>query len=208
MQDKIKPIIEALLLATDEPMSVDKLLKIFEEDSDAPDRDSVKAALKALQEDSQDRGVDLVEVASGWQYRVKVEYSQWLKKLWQERPPRYSRALLETLALVAYRQPITRAEVEEVRGVVVSTNIMRTLMEREWVRIVGFKDVPGKPAMYATTKAFLDYFNLKTLNELPALAEIADLESAGEQLEMEIQAKTQVEAEQEAQIEDEVEIEE
>jgi segregation and condensation protein B len=193
MNDKIDtygPIIEALLLAVNEPTSVDKLTRIFQSDDNPPDRDTIYASLKALQAGCEHRGVELLEVASGWQFRVKPAFSPWLRKLWEERPPRYSRALLETLALVAFRQPITRGEIEEVRGVAVSSHIMRTLLDREWVRIVGHKDVPGKPALFATTKAFLDYFNLKSLSDLPPLVELADLDSAGEQLEMEMQAKT------------------
>jgi segregation and condensation protein B len=135
----------------------------------------------------------LKQVASGYRFQVRADYGEWVGRLWKEKPPRYSRALLETLALVAYKQPITRGDIEEIRGVAVSTNIMRTLIEREWVRVVGHRDVPGHPALYATTKNFLDYFNLRSLDELPTLAEIRDLTAGVEELEMEeelIEVKT------------------
>jgi len=144
--------------------------------------EAVLEALSGLERDYRERGVELVEVAGGYRIQVRREVAPWVARLWEERPARYSRALLETLALIAYRQPITRGEIEEIRGVVVSTHIVRTLVEREWVRVVGHRDVPGRPALYATTRGFLDYFGLRSLDELPPLAEIRSLESAGEVL--------------------------
>jgi segregation and condensation protein B len=186
--EQIKPIVEGLIFASEQPISIDQLLHLLEEEGDTPPpREVIKSAIETLKSDYEERGIELAELASGYQFRVRSSLSQWLQKLWQERPPRYSRALLETLALIAYRQPVTRGEIEEVRGVAVSSNIIRTLLEREWVRVVGYKDVPGKPAMYATTKQFLDYFNLKTLSQLPTLTEFSDLDDAGEQLEIELQ---------------------
>jgi segregation and condensation protein B len=182
-------IIEAALLASSNPVSMDKLLGLFPEEA-KPERQELRNALDALSEACAERGIELREVNSGYRLQVKEQYAPWVSKLWEERPPRYSRALLETLALIAYKQPITRAEIEEVRGVAVSTNIMKTLQEREWVRVVGHRDVPGRPALYATTREFLDYFNLKGLDELPSLAEIRDIESINAELDLEEQFAT------------------
>jgi segregation and condensation protein B len=173
-ENEIKHVIEAALLAAGRPLTLDKLVDLFVAKGADPDRAVVKRALDALSQDYQGRGIELSEVASGYRVQVKRTMTDWLQPLWEERAPRYTRALLETLSLVAYRQPITRAEIEEVRGVVVSTNIIRTLLERNWIRVVGHRDVPGKPAMFGTTKDFLDYFGLKKLEELPTLAEIKD----------------------------------
>ncbi|HEY2624348.1 SMC-Scp complex subunit ScpB [Dyella sp. Tek66A03] len=173
--EQLKPIIEAALLATTQPMTIPQLLELFGEE-DEVGRDDVAKALEALAEDCTGRGVELHEVASGFRYQVRQDMHQWLSKMWTERPSRYSRALLETLALIAYRQPITRPEIEQIRGVVVSSSIIKTMEEREWIRVVGYRDVPGKPALFGTTRAFLDYFNLKSLDELPPLSEIRDME--------------------------------
>ncbi|MEW5756701.1 MAG: SMC-Scp complex subunit ScpB [Pseudomonadota bacterium] len=173
---QLKNILESALLAAGQPLSIDRLLALFV-DENQPSRDEVQTALSALEEDYAQRGIELKEVANGYRIQVKSEMAEWVSRLWDERPQRYSRAVLETLALIAYRQPITRAEIEEVRGVAVSTNVIKTLQEREWVRVVGHRDVPGRPALYATTKEFLDYFNLKGLNELPSLMELRDIES-------------------------------
>lgn len=179
------PIIEAIIFASQEPVSLTQIEQVLHEEGEPGiDRDMLKELIHQLQAACEGRAVDLVEVASGYQYRVKADYAPWLAKLTEERPQRYSRALLETLALIVYRQPVTRAEIEEVRGVAVSSHILRTLIDREWVKIVGYKDVPGKPALLATTKAFLDYFNLKSLRDLPPLEEFINLENAGEQLEL------------------------
>ncbi|MCH9744690.1 MAG: SMC-Scp complex subunit ScpB, partial [Gammaproteobacteria bacterium] len=159
--ENILQILEAALFAAGEPLNLERLALMFDE-SDRPSNKELRDAIASLTKFYEDRGVELVEVASGFRFQSRVDYAPWLKKLWEKKPPRYSRALLETIALVVYRQPITRGEIEDVRGVVVSSNIMKTLLEREWVKIVGHKDVPGKPALYATTKQFLDYFNLKS----------------------------------------------
>jgi segregation and condensation protein B len=173
--EQLKPIIEAALLATTQPMTIPQLLELFGEE-DEVGREEVAKALEALAEDCSGRGVELQEVASGFRYQVRQEMHPWLSKMWTERPSRYSRALLETLALIAYRQPITRPEIEQIRGVVVSSSIIKTMEEREWIRVVGHRDVPGRPALFGTTRAFLDYFNLKSLDELPPLSEIRDME--------------------------------
>jgi segregation and condensation protein B len=173
-QTEIKYVVEAALLAAGRPLTLDHLTELFTAKGGGPDRAAVKQAIEQLVSDYASRGIELKEVASGYRVQVKRTMSDWLAPLWEERAPRYTRALLETLALIAYRQPITRGEIEEVRGVVVSTNIMRTLLERNWVRVVGHRDVPGKPAMFGTTREFLDYFGLKRLEDLPPLADISD----------------------------------
>ena len=174
---RTKHILEACLLVAARPMSVPQLEALFEGDEERPTRDGVREALAALGTDYEGRGIELVEVASGFRLQSRIEVQRWVSRLFQERTPRYSRALLETLVLVAYRQPITRGEIEEVRGVAVSSNIVRTLQERQWVREVGYKDVPGKPALLGTTRQFLDYFNLKRLEDLPTLGELKDLDA-------------------------------
>jgi segregation and condensation protein B len=173
-ETEIKHVVEAALLAAGRPLTLERLAELFAAKGGGPDRATLKRVIDALVSDYQGRGIELKEVANGYRVQVRGAMSDWLQPLWEERAPRYTRALLETLALVAYRQPITRAEIEEVRGVVVSTNIVRTLLERNWIRVVGHRDVPGKPAMFGTTKEFLDYFGLKKLDELPTLAEIKD----------------------------------
>jgi segregation and condensation protein B len=191
--DKVKQIVEAALLAADEPLTVDRFVKLFKrgdigrEGARKTDREGarttvreetrkmVREALRMLTDESEGRGYELKRVASGYRYQVRQELSPWVSRLWEEKPPRYSRALLETLALVAYKQPVTRGDIEQVRGVAVSPNIMRTLLERGWIRVVGQREVPGRPNMYGTTRAFLDYFNLTTLEQLPPLAEIKSM---------------------------------
>jgi segregation and condensation protein B len=179
--DKLKQILEAVLLVSSEPVSIERMLDIFsgdlvDEQGERPDRAAVKAALDSLQQEYVDRGVQLVEVASGYRFQTRADIAPWVNRLWEERPQKYSRALLETLAIIAYRQPITRGEIEDIRGVAVGANIMKTLTEREWVRVVGHRDVPGRPAVYATTRQFLDYFNLGSLSELPSLSELRDID--------------------------------
>ncbi len=173
--EQLKPIIEAALLASTQPMTVHQLGDLFN-DTDEVDHGQIAKALEALGEDCSGRGIELKEVASGFRYQVRQDVHPWISRMWTERPSRYSRALLETLALIAYRQPITRPEIEQIRGVVVSSNIIKTMEEREWIRVVGYRDVPGKPALFGTTRAFLDYFNLKSLDQLPPLSEIRDME--------------------------------
>lgn len=170
----ITRIVEAALLAANQPLTRAQLLELFPEDQPPPNG-SIELALETLREGCADRGVELVEVASGFRFQVKAEVHPWVARLWTERPTRYTRATLETLALIAYRQPITRGEIEQVRGVAVSSNIIKALEEREWIRVVGHRDVPGKPALFGTTKAFLDYFGLKRLDELPPLSELRDI---------------------------------
>ncbi|MGB0133539.1 SMC-Scp complex subunit ScpB [Dokdonella sp.] len=179
----LKRIIEAALLAAGNPLSPAQLLALFGE-NEATSHDEISRAIAALQADCEERGIELVEVASGFRYQVRNEVHVWVARLWTERPSRYSRALLETLALVAYRQPITRGEIEQIRGVAVSTHIIRTLEEREWIRVVGHRDAPGKPALFGTTRGFLDYFNLRSLDELPSLGEIRDIDDLDPQLSL------------------------
>ena len=183
VDNKVKMIVEGCLLAAGRPLTLDNIIAVFER-SEQPDRDEMKQVMQAISEDCNDRGFELKQVASGYRFQVKQDLSEWVAKLWEERPPRYTRALLETLALVAYRQPITRGDIEEIRGVAVSANIIRTLLDREWIRVVGHRDVPGRPAMFATTKQFLDYFNLKSLQELPPLSEIKELSQSEEELDL------------------------
>ncbi len=179
---RLKHILEAALLAADEPLSQARLAGLFPEE-EQPSNADIGRALEQLAEECADRGVELREVASGYRLQVKSDLQPWVARLWTEKPQKYSRAMLETLALIAYRQPITRGEIESVRGVSLSSNIIRSLQEREWIRIVGHRDVPGKPALFGTTRAFLDYFDLKSLDELPTLAEIKDMDSLEPELE-------------------------
>lgn len=191
------PVIEALLLTAGQPLNLTQIAAVFDE-AERPTNSEIGNALKQLGESCEGRSIELSEVASGFRLQVRDEFMQWVSRLWEERPQRYSRALLETLALIAYRQPITRGDIEDVRGVAVSTNIIRTLQEREWIRVVGHRDVPGKPALFGTTKAFLDYFNLTSLDDLPTLAEIKDLGSLEPEFEFDSANDDQVEeAEQE-----------
>lgn len=178
----LKDVVEAALLAYGQPLNVDQLRAMFDE-YERPEATEVRKALAQLAEECAGRPVELVEVASGWRIQVRAGFSGRLSKLWQERPSRYSRALLETLALIAYRQPITRAEIEDVRGVTVNPNIVRTLTERGWIRVVGHREVPGHPELLGTTREFLDYFSLKSLDELPSLAALKDMDDVGIQLE-------------------------
>ncbi|MBU6198057.1 MAG: SMC-Scp complex subunit ScpB [Xanthomonadaceae bacterium] len=178
---QIKRIVEAALLAAAQPLSPAQLSALFGE-NEAVSHEELARALEELGADCAERGIELKEVASGFRYQVRQDVHPWVARLWTERQTRYSRALLETLALIAYRQPITRGEIEQIRGVAVSTNIVKTLEEREWVRVVGYRDVPGRPALFGTTKNFLDYFNLKSLDELPPMAEIREIEDFDPQL--------------------------
>ncbi len=182
-EQNIRNIVEAALLAAGRPLDLTELQDVFG-DRQRPERGEIRAALETLQAEYAERGVEIKQVASGFRVQIRSQYGEWVSRLWQERPPRYSRALLETMALIAYRQPITRGEIEDVRGVSVSTNIIRSLLERNWIRVVGHRDVPGKPAMFGTTRDFLDYFGLKKLDELPSLAELRDLDNLNIELDL------------------------
>lgn len=183
VDNKVKMVVEGLLLASGRPLTIANIANVFEE-KERPDSKELRLIMDVIAEECDDRGFELKEVASGYRFQVKQELSEWIGKLWEEKPPRYTRALLEILSLIAYKQPITRGDIEEVRGVSVSPNIIRTLIDREWVRVVGHRDVPGRPAMFATTKQFLDYFNLKSLQDLPPLSEIKELEKSEEDLDL------------------------
>jgi segregation and condensation protein B len=180
---EVKYFIEAALLAAGRPLNIDQLKGLFDGRM-APEKAEIRQAIAVLNEDYEQRGIVVSEVASGFRMQIKTSMADRLTKLWEERPPRYSRALFETLALIAYRQPITRGEIEEIRGVAVSSNIVRQLLERDWVRVVGHRDVPGRPAMFGTTKVFLDYFSLRKLDDLPPLADLSDWESLRVQLNL------------------------
>jgi segregation and condensation protein B len=182
-EQDLKLVIEATLLAAGKPVTTQQLLELFDE-RERPAPEVLAAALELLAADYSTRGIELIEVASGWRVQVRTRFADFVSRLWQERPSRYSRALLETLALIAYRQPLTRSEIEEIRGVSISSTIMRTLQERNWIRTVGHREVPGRPELLGTTREFLDYFGLKSLDQLPTLAELKDVETIGVQLEL------------------------
>lgn len=183
--EKLQMIIEAAIMVSDHPMTIAQLLNLFPDDA-RPDNAEIKAAIAEIRERYQASGLELQEVASGYRFQTKAELSPWLARLWEERAPRYSRAFLETLAIIAYKQPITRAEIEDIRGVTVNSHIIKTLLDREWIRVIGFRDLPGKPAILGTTKKFLDNFNLKTLADMPSLAEIKSLEAQEAQLQVQL----------------------
>ena len=193
-KEQLQNIVEAALMVSERPVSLNRLLTLFEKELDRPEKADVRAAIDQITEDYTGRGIEVKEVASGFRIQVNGDYSEWINLLFEDRPPRYSRALLETLAIIAYRQPVTRAEIEEIRGVSVSSNIIRTLQERSWIRVVGQRDIPGRPELLATSKEFLDYFNLKKLSELPALAEIKDFDQINPDLFDELEKKIQEEA--------------
>jgi segregation and condensation protein B len=180
---ELSQIIEGAILAADKPLSIDHIIQLFPDGE--PSRAHVREAIEEIQTHCEGRGYQLKQVASGYRFQVHSEYGEWIGRLWDERAPRYTRALLETLALIAYKQPITRGDIEDIRGVAVSTNIIRTLLEREWIRVVGHRDVPGRPSIFATTKTFLDYFDLNSLDELPTLSEIKDLDKLNPELDLE-----------------------
>ncbi len=206
----LKQTLEALLMASDRPLTVDELLAPLAHRDAGVRRGDVQKALDKLAGECEQRGIELKQVASGYRYQTRAQFAEAIAQLWKEKPPRYSRALLETLALIAYRQPITRAEIEEVRGVSVSTYMVRLLEEREWIKTVGHKEVPGRPALYATTREFLDYFNLRKLDELPTLLQLEEvirshpelqLKPAADEVQVEAQAEAQTEAQTEVQAE-------
>ena len=181
----IKPILEAAIFSAEQPLTLVQMQALFPEEN-CPEKATLQSTLTELAEDYADRGVQLVQVASGYRFQSNTKFSPWLSRLWAQRAPRYSRALLETLAIIAYKQPITRGEIEDVRGVAVSSNIIRTLTEREWIKEVGHRDVPGRPALFATTPVFLDYFGLAGISALPPLSELMDLDALGEKLGMKL----------------------
>jgi len=184
MEHKISQVIEAVLLSASRPIDVQEIERVFPED-EKPTREEIRQALQEIEEQCKDRGVELKKVSSGYRLQVRQFLSSYVAKLWEERPQRFSKATLETLALIAYRQPITRGEIEEIRGVTIGTQLMRGLMERGWVKIVGQRDVPGRPSLYSTTKEFLDYFGLQHLRELPELPALPDLQSLDMELPLE-----------------------
>lgn len=186
-QDLLRNVVEAALLAAGRPLAVKDLQGLFEEGGDPPETAVVESVLRAIEADCAGRGYELRQTASGYRFQVRERLAPWISRLWEERPQRYSRALLETLALIAYRQPITRGDIEEIRGVSVSSQIIKTLQEREWIRVVGHRDVPGRPALYATTRQFLDYFSLRSLEDLPTLGDLKDLNELGGHLTLDLQ---------------------
>lgn len=198
---QLRNALDAILLTAEKPLPIDKLVLYFRTE-EVVNRNDVNAALELLEEATQDRGFELVKSATGYRYKTREAYKQWVSQHWEEKPKQYSRALLETLALIVYRQPITRAEIEEIRGVAVSSHIVKTLQEREWVRIVGHKEVPGRPSMLGTTRQFLDYFNLKNLNDMPPLADIQDIDKLYPELDL--KTSPEVESSQESEQEQDV----
>lgn len=186
----LDPVVEALLFAADRPLTVEQIAQLLVEDeapADAELKSIVQKALQNLTQRYHSSGIELKEVASGFRFQVRTQYADTVARLWEERPQKYSRALLETLALIAYRQPITRGDIEEIRGVAVNSNIIKTLLERDWIRVVGHRDVPGRPAIFATTRAFLDYFNLKSLDQLPTLAQMRGIDEIARDVDAELQ---------------------
>ncbi len=190
--DKLQNVLEAILISAEKPLSVEKLLGFFQPE-DLVNRNDVKKALSDLQNSFDSHGFGLIEIASGFRFQTKEEYKQWVTQHWDEKPAKYSRALLETLALIVYRQPITRAEIEDIRGVAVSSHIVKTLQERDWIRVVGHKEVPGRPSLLGTTRQFLDYFNLKSLDEMPSLSEIQDIDKLYPELDLKLKEEFDLE---------------
>lgn len=197
-REKLKNILEAALMSAHEPLSANQLLSMFDADLEKPDKAELRAALDQIQKDYEGRGIELKEVASGYRFQVRSDYSEWINRLQEDKPQRYSRALLETLAIIAYRQPVTRGEIEEIRGVSISASITKTLQEREWIRVVGHRDVPGRPELLATTRQFLDYFNLKKLSDLPPLSAIKDFDKINPDLFEQLESKLAAEQGQNA----------
>jgi segregation and condensation protein B len=197
--DFLRQILEAAIMVSDKPMDVSHLEKLFDE-KERPHRDEIRAALDEITTDCRDKGFELVKVSSGYRFQTKQSLSAWVRRVWEEKPKKFSRAMLETLALIAYRQPTTRGDIESVRGVSVSSDIIRVLDERGWIRVVGHRDVPGKPELLATTKEFLDYFNLKSLDQLPSLAEIKDFTDVDPALELLMPIDSFSSADQDSQI--------
>ena len=193
-QGKLQKILEAILISAEKPLSIDKILGFFEPE-DLVNRSDVKTALEKMQNACKSLGFELMETAGGFRYQTREEYKKWVTQHWDEKPAKYSRALLETLALIVYRQPITRAEIEDIRGVAVSSSIVKTLEDRNWIRVVGHKEVPGRPSLLGTTRQFLDYFNLKSLDQMPSLGEVQDIEKLYPELELRIKEEAIAEEE-------------
>jgi segregation and condensation protein B len=199
---KFKMIVEAILFASDKPLTIEQIYNLLEHDL-AVSKANIRSMLEELMSEYKSRGIELADIGGAFRFQTRSEYSEWVQLLWEEKPQKYSRALLETLALIAYRQPITRGDIEEIRGVAVSSNIIKTLQERNWVRVVGHREVPGRPAIYATTRQFLAHFNLKSLEDLPTLAEIRDIDliskevnaqlALGEEFELDAEPLNEVE---------------
>lgn len=204
--DQLKKIVEGALLASGRSLDIGHLQELFDIDQ-VPAKDQLLAVLEDIENECVNRGYELTKTASGYRFQVRQELAPWINRLWEEKPKKYSRALLETLALIAYRQPLTRGDIEEIRGVSVSSEIVKTLLEREWVRVVGHRDVPGRPALYATTREFLDYFNLKSLEDLPALSEIRDIDSIDPELSLQVaeHRETQITEDAQEQVSDSIE---
>lgn len=181
VSNELKNILEAALLVAGKPLSLKRMAALFPKDS-VPTNDALRLAIAELEADYADRGIELKQVGKGYRFQSREKYSEWVSRLSEERPARYSRALLETLAIIAYRQPVTRGDIEDIRGVTVSTDTIRTMLEREWVREVGHRDVPGKPALFGTAPGFLEHFNLTSLSDLPPLSELRDLDEIGREL--------------------------
>ena len=194
VNSELKNIIEAALLVAGQPLTLEKLLSMFPDEATQPSRDEVRAAVEALAADYEGRGIEIRKIDKGWRVQTRARYGEWIQRLAEERPPRYSRALLETLAIIAYRQPVSRADIEEIRGVSVSSEIIKTLVGREWIREVGRREVPGRPALYGTTREFLEHFNLKSLEELPTLAALRDIEQIGAELDQRMARQAQTDA--------------
>ncbi|MDH5256506.1 MAG: SMC-Scp complex subunit ScpB [Gammaproteobacteria bacterium] len=182
--ERLKKIVEGFLFASDKALSAEQIVKLFPE-GEQPEKEQVSLCIESLIDDFETHGIELKQVKSGYRFQVRQETASWVSRLWDEKPAKYTRAMLETLALIVYRQPITRGEIEEIRGVSVSSHIIRTMMERDWIKVIGHRDVPGRPALYASTREFLDYFNLSSLEELPPLSEIKDLDSIATELDPE-----------------------
>ena len=198
--EKRRLIIESALMAYAQPLTAERLQSLFIDDSEdadvseVPSTQEIEESLMAIQESCENRGFELKKISSGWRFQVRADMAHWVNKLWEEKPQRYSRALLETLSIIAYRQPITRGDIEEIRGVAVSSHIIKTLSEREWIKVVGQRDVPGRPSLYATTKQFLDYFNLESLEELPSLRELTDIDALTPELDLNTDENTEEQA--------------
>lgn len=192
---QLKNIIEAAIFASDQPLSIEQLQQLFTLDEPIqPQRSEIEVALATIADDTKDKGYELKQVSSGYRFQVREHVTQWVARLWEDKPKKYSTAFLETLAIIAYRQPVTRGDIEAIRGVHLSGNIVKTLLEHEWVHVIGYRDVPGRPALYATTKQFLDYFNLCQLSDLPELKQLRGLNTLTNQPNLDATSPTEPES--------------